>query len=447
MRFVRRARSWLPQDHLGRGVLTLMAATTIAEAMSAASAPIITRLYTPAEVGTYSVAISILAILVTISTLSYQFAIPLPDSAVGAANVLVLCLGATLGVSVASGVVLWLAGPQFFGLLGTPELSQYVVLLLLGQLVGAFLLALSYWAVRVQKFSAIAATNLTQTATTVAAQIGLGVAGVGAFGLFVGYVMGSLLGSVRLARSAWQTDAGAHRGVTRQGVLAAASRYRRFPIFSLPSSIVNTVGQKAPLLFLVALYGTEVGGRYALADRLLGLCVALVSESVGQVFFAEGARVVREQPASLRALFWRTTRSLALAGIGPFAAVAVIAPILAGPVFGKEWSEMGLFVAILAPMYFMIFVTNPTGATLDFLERQDLQFALGIVRAGILSGAVIVATAMHLPPISAVGLLSIAGCLTYGAYGLGSWYAILTHAGQVPGARGQGGASDQSSRE
>lgn len=443
MRGVSRVRGWLPQDHLGRGVLTLMAATTIAEGISAASAPIITRLYTPAEVGTYAVAISLLAILVTISTLSYQFAIPLPESAIGAANVVALCLSATLAVSAASGVVLWLAGPQFFGLIGTAVLSRYAMLLLLGQIVGASLVTLSYWAVRAKKFSAIAATNLTQTATTVAVQTGLGVARVGAFGLLVGYVTGSLLGSIRLARAAWQIDSAALRGVTRQGVLAAARRYRRFPIFSLPSSIVNTVGQQAPLLFLVALYGTEVGGRYALADRLLGLCVALVSESVGQVFFAEGARVVREQPAALRALFWRTTRTLALAGVGPFALVAVFAPVLAGPVFGKEWSDLGLFVAILVPMYFAVFVTNPTGSTLDFLERQELQFVLGILRAGLLSGAVIVSTILHLPPMGAVGLLSVAGCLTYSAFGLGSWHAIRAHARPVPRGLGGGGAPDQ----
>ena len=363
-----------------------------------ASAPILTRLYSPGEVGTYSVAISILAILITVSSLSYQFAIPLPEDDVAAANVLALCFLTTVVISLVAAVILWLAGPDLLGLLGASELSPYVLLIALGQIGGASVTALTYWAVRTKMFSAIAATSLTQSGTLVAVQVGLGVVGFGAVGLLLGDVAGRFSGAVRLARSAWRTHADAFKRVTRPGIRLAAVRYRRFAIFSTPSSIVNTLGLQAPLLLLVALYGTDVGGKYALADRICGLPVTLLAAAVGRVFFSEAARVARDQPTALRGLFTGTTRSLVRAGIAPFALLALFAPLLAGPVFGDEWADVGLYVAILAPTYYVGLVTIPTGSTLDVLERQDLQLALGLLRLFLICGAIAVATASDLPP-------------------------------------------------
>ncbi len=432
MGLLRRARGWVPRGELKRGVLTLFAGTTIAQGIAVASAPILTRLYSPSEVGTYSVAISILAILITVSCLSYQFAIPLPEDDVAAANVLALCLLTTLVMSAGAAVVLWLAGPELLRLLGAAELRPYVLLIALGQIGGAFVAALTYWAVRTRKFSAIAATNLTQSGTLVAVQVGLGVVGLGAVGLLLGDVAGRFSGSIRLARAAWRTHADAFRHVTRPGIRGAAVRYRRFAILSTPSSIVTALGLQAPLLLLVALYGTDVGGKYALADRICGLPVTLLAAAVARVYFSEAARVARDQPAALRDLFARTTVSLARAAIAPFALLAVLAPLLAGPIFGADWAEVGLYVAILAPMFYVVLVASPTSSTLDVLERQDLQLVLGVLRLALTFGAIVLASATDLPPAGAVAVISIAGCLTYALYGLGSWWAILNK--RPPGA-------------
>jgi O-antigen/teichoic acid export membrane protein len=242
--------------------------------------------------------------------------------------------------------------------------------------------------------------------------------------MVVGDVAGRFSGSGRLGRAAWRSHAPALRSISIDGMVAAARRYRRFPIFSTPSAIVNTVGLQAPLLLLVVLYGSGAGGQFALADRLCGLPVTLLATAVGRVFFAEAARMHREEPGALRALFVAATRSLVRVAIVPFVLLAVFAPLLAGLVFGAEWTEAGLFVTILAPMYFIILITNPTGSTLDVLERQDLQLGLGLLRLALFCGAVFAATALRLPPIGAVAVLSAAGCLTYGAYGLASWRAI-----------------------
>jgi O-antigen/teichoic acid export membrane protein len=175
------------------------------------------------------------------------------------------------------------------------------------------------------------------------------------------------------------------------------------------------------------LFGSAVGGQFALAQRISAVPVTLVAGAVGQVFVARAARLAREEPAAMRTLFGRTTRSLALGAIIPFTIIGLLAPVLAAPVFGEAWRDAGLFVAILAPMFYLQLVTSPTGGTLDVLERQDLHLARELFRLSMVAGAVLIAATLGLHPIEALIVLSIAGCMTYVMYGMLSWRAVLTH--------------------
>src|SRR5664279_6385472 len=105
MRFPDRMRRLLPQGELKQGVVTLVGAATIGQAIVVISAPVITRLYSPSDVGSYSVASSVLSVLIVITCLRYEWAIPLPESDVAAANVLALCVLVAFGTSLVAAVV------------------------------------------------------------------------------------------------------------------------------------------------------------------------------------------------------------------------------------------------------------------------------------------------------------------------------------------------------
>ena len=435
----RRLRRFVPQGELSRGVLTLVVGTTVAQGLVIVTSPILTRLYSPADFGAFGLATSILAVLLTVTCLTYDWAIALPEDAAAAANVLALCLVVNLVMTLVCGLVLALVAPTLLVGFGVAQIGAFLVLLVIDQLGGGVALAFTGWAIRRKSFPDLAAARVTQSAATVTVQIALGVIVFGPVGLLLADVVGRIVGALRLARPAWRESAGAFRQVTRRGLRAAAVRYRRFPIYSTGSSVLNTLGLQAPLLLLVALYGTQAGGRFLLAQRVAALPMILVAGSVGQVFFAEAARLVREDPRALTALFLRGTRSLARGGIVPSVLVMVAAPFLFGPLFGADWQEAGLYAALLAPMYFLALVTSPTGGTLDVLERQDLHLARELLRLGLVGSAVVAAAALHFPATTAVAVLGVAGCATYVLYGLISWWAIERHLAKLA-PRGPAGA-------
>lgn len=443
MTFVRRIHNRVTRGDFSRNVATVVAGTGLAQLVMILTSPILTRLYAPSDYGTWAVATSILSVLITISCLRYEYAIPLPVSDVEAANILALSLLINLVFSLCVGVALWLTGGLILAALGASALSPYWFLISIGQVGGGVVSVFINWAVRTKTFTEIAATRLLQSVSLVGVQVSLGLLGAGAVGLLAGDAAGRAAGSSRLARSAWRSDAAAFRQVSRVGIRAAAGRYRRFPIYSNASALLATLGAQVPVLMLVVGYGTETGGLFALAARVSAIPLTLIAGAVGQVFVAEAARLARWDSSELRNLFALTTIKLAKVAIVPSVAVGLVAPILAGPVFGGAWGDAGLFMAILVASYFMEFVVGATGDVLYVVERQDLQLLREVIRFAMLAGAVPVALWLGLPALSAVALLSGAGVVTYGLYGAITWVAVRNHvARSAPESRPTPGTPD-----
>jgi O-antigen/teichoic acid export membrane protein len=419
-----RVRRYLPQGQLTRGVLILVFGIVAAQGIVVLSSPILTRLYDPADLGTLSVYTAILSVLVTITCLSYELAIPLPEDETEAANTLALCLLVNLVTSLIAAVILIALAPLIVSAFDVPALGPIIWLIAVGQFAGGAAIALINWSIRDKRFTQISGSNVLQAAVLVAVQLGIGVVSATVVGLIVADIASRLSASVALGTDAVRTHRRDFGQVTRRGIVEVARRYRRFPILSSPSALINTLGLQAPTLLIVALYGPDVGGQLFLAMRVAALPVTLLARSVGQVYTSEAARIARDDPGQLRGLFIRTTTSLTRAGIGPTALLAVLAPILFPFVFGDEWQQAGWFTTILAPMYLLTLATSPTGATLDVLERQDLHLVREVLRLILVGGAVVLASAIRLPAVGAVALFSVAGCFTYVFYGAVSWWAI-----------------------
>ena len=427
LRIPERIARRIPGAEFVRGALKIVAGTGAAQVLSVLAAPIITRLYSPDDYGVYAVATALLSVFVAVTCLRYEFAIPLPKDDVTAANVLALSVIANTVLSACIAIVLVLFGTTILDLFGAGVAGPYIALIAIAQFGGGLSSALANWAVRTKDFSSIAVANLAQGIGGNAVPVTLGLLGTGVIGLVIGAVAGNLAGLWRLGRAAWRANADAFRLVTRAGIAAAANRYRRFPIFSSPSALLGQIGQRAPVLLVVGFFGTIAGGQYALAERLCGLPVTLVAGAVGQVYIAESALLARENPAGLAGLFRRTTLSLAKLAILPALAVAIGAPLLFGLVFGDRWTVAGQFVAVLVPMFYVAFVATATGDVLYVLERQGLHLVREILRFGFLAGSIVLASALGLPALGAVAVLSASGSLAYVLYGIISWRAIATY--------------------
>ena len=417
----------MPASSFARGSFMIAAGTGGAQLISIAAAPILTRLYLPADYGAYSVALAVLTIVVTIGCLGFENAIPLPAEDRDAAQVVWLSITVAIGIGIVVFLVLWLAAPLLTALFGIPDVSSYASLIgvtVIGQGVIAALIA---WYIRRASYVEISLNRATEATVLAMSQIGLGLLGWGALGLLLGAVLSSFAAAGRLVWRARRGRDGGFPRVSRAGMASAARRYRRFPLMSAPARLLNSIGLQAPLILITVLFGTTVGGQFALAHRVMALPLTLVSTAIGNVYFAEASRVRRDQPSDLRRLFLRTTRSIAIIATGPVILAAMVSPFVFGIIFGPEWKDAGIFAAILAPMYLLRLMTSPTHSTLDVLERQDLHLVRELIRLILVIGAVVAAWAIGASPVVTVATIMIVGVVTYVLYGYLTWRAIVEH--------------------
>lgn len=375
---------WQPGRFV-RSVAVLAGSTALGQGLQVLSAPLLTRLYTPDDLGVLAVYTAILSALAAAATLQYDMAVPLPAGDADAANLVGLSLLVALAASVLGGIGLWLAGPAIAGWTRTPALAPYLWLLPLSQFGAGAMQALHAWAVRRKAFGPVGRTRVVQTGAQVAVQLAMGWGRAGALGLVLADVAGRLSGGAALWRLFWSDPA--RRRLRLAAMAGAARRWARFPVIMTAAVVCNMVEVQVPFLLVPAWFGAAPAGMYFLAHRILVLPASLIGGAVGQAFFAEAAGL-GDRPAELRRLSRQLCVAL-LAVNGPvYAGLALLGPHLFPFVFGPEWAEAGRLAQLLAPMVLLTAVASPLSSLILVGRRLHESLLFAALGAGARAGAI-----------------------------------------------------------
>jgi O-antigen/teichoic acid export membrane protein len=398
----------LPKNRFARSVSVLAGGTAAGQGIVVLSSPLLTRLYSPEDFGLLAVYSSLLGIIGVIASLRYQLAIPLPEKDEDAAHVVVLSLLVVLAVTFLTAVVVIFWGPSIASLANTPALAGYMWLLPVGLLAMGIYQVFNYWAIRTKSFPAIARTKLTQSAGMVAVQLA-GYA-LGPLALLVGRVFGHAAGTTSLGMLAIRNRWTVFRAVKMRGVMQAAGRYRRFPIYSTWGGAFNTAGTELPPLLFAALFSPSAAGIYMLAHRVLAMPMTLIGKAIADVFFSHAADARREN--RLAPLVADIHEKLAHIAMPPALILVLAGPELFTLVFGENWRQAGEFAQWMAPWIYLVFVTSPLSMLFSVLEKQ----AQGMIFQGLLLSVRIVSLvvgAFYNDIMFAVALFSGASALCW----------------------------------
>ncbi|WP_166253979.1 lipopolysaccharide biosynthesis protein [Marinobacter salicampi] len=361
-----RLKSLVPKSAFVRGVSVLVGGTAGAQALMILASPLLTRLYTPEDFGLLAVYGGLLALFTVVASLRYELAIPLPENHTEAANLVVLSLLIVLMMTSVSGLMVWLAGKQIAYALDSPTLAMYFWLLPVGVFFSGIYKVFNYWGVRTKAFGDIARTRVSQTLTTLAIQI-LGFK-LGGMALIVGQASGQGVGSFRLARNAFTYQE--FKTCSLQGCLAAAKRYKQFPLYSTGSGLFNTAGTQLPPLLFAALFSASSAGLYALASRILKLPMTVLGGAIGQVYFSNLAEAQRK--SKLPALVERGFLSLLKLSMPVAAVFMIVAPDLFSFVFGESWRLSGEVARWMTPWLVFQFIGSPLSAVYFVAEKEKM---------------------------------------------------------------------------
>jgi lipopolysaccharide exporter len=398
-----------------RNVALLSGGAALAQGLSIALSPVITRLYTPGNLGDLALFTSFLNIVLVGTSLKYELGIVSADTEREAAQLGFLSLLFCVPVSLVFGALLWVM--MRYSLLGFGGLPRITPVLMIPAVcaAGAFM-ALRYWFIRQEKFGFISNNVVRQHGVRAVTQAGLGTLGPHSLGLFVGEIIGRLAGMGPMLRSYWpslrphllSTGLGEYRAVLRKN--------RKLLVYSLGSSFLDTVAANITLPLLVQSYGADAGGHFGLVQRVLAVPLALIGSSVADAFHSRMALHARQDSARMLPFFHRTTLFLVLAGGVPALILLMFGPALFGLVFGSGWRLAGTLAAISVPWFLAQFVVGPLSRLVFVLSGQEFKLVYDVF---ILSGVVGVFGIAHRFEMSfyhAVLSLSIVNTVAYVIY-------------------------------
>ncbi|MGQ9525689.1 MAG: lipopolysaccharide biosynthesis protein [Armatimonadota bacterium] len=392
----------LARGGIARSMALLAGGNAFLQLALVVSAPISSRLYTPEDYGSLAVFGAGIAVFSYIVCARYDLAIPVADDDRTAVSLLVLGLVATACVSTITAVALWIWGADIVRLLNAERLKPYLWLFPLGLVGVGFYHALSYWAVRLKSYDALAKIRVSQAVSSVALNIGVGAGHDGPLGLLLSNIALSSSGILTLWRTARTVVLKNCSHVSATDLWRVAKRHKQFPLLSVPAGTINTLSLMLCPFLLSAYYGAKIAGWFALAQRTMNMPTGLIGGAVYQVWLGEASETARNAPQELGRRFDRlSTRLLALASL--VLVVGLVAPFVFGFVFGPAWHKAGLFAALVTPFYASQLVVIPVSTTTVIAKRQDLQFGIDLVRCVLVCFSLIVPHKMGLGPEWSVG--------------------------------------------
>lgn len=373
--------SWLAQRLLkggsSRDVAILTLGTAIAQAITIASMPVLSRLYSPADFGNLSFFLAVSAIVATIITFRYEAAVLLPKHDQDAGTLVLISL---LGIVSMSALLIsfGLMFPNSFDMwLGQDRTSPGSTPAFIMAALSALLAVGLAWLNRQKRFLEMAGLRVLQSGGVALLALVLGFfPEFGWSGLIVSQMAGCLLVSaiaIYLSRhmvALWE----------KGRLVVLAMQYQSSPRYLLPTALLDVVTLQLPILLITSSFGPEEAGQFGMAMRVLALPAAVLGAAVGQVFLQRVAVLVHENVSQIRSAYYKVSFVLFAVGVVPALLLAFWGEGLFTLLLGSSWGPSGRIAEVLVFSSFIYFVFSPTSAVLQVLGKQQVLLAFGVLQ-------------------------------------------------------------------
>jgi len=405
----------LVKSPFNRNVIIASSGSILAQAITIAFSPIITRLYGTEAFGLLGTFTSLVAILTPIAAMTYPIAIVLPKEDDKAKGIATLSMYIALAISLLVALILYIGNDKLLSLLNAGAISRYIWLVPPIILFTTWLQVAQQWLIRKKQFLVTARVTVSKTLITSIAKAAIGWFHPLASVLIVITAIDSALYAFLLnmgIKRKQGTMLIRRRAYNKESLRELAKQHNDFPKYRAPQAFFNAVSQHLPVLLLAALFGPASAGFYVLSIRILSIPSEIIGKSVGDVFYPKineaallGQNVTR--------LIVKATGTLAAVGLLPFAIVIAFGPALFGFVFGAEWVEAGIYARWVAFMLFFMFINKPVIASIPVLNLQKGFMFFGFINAGLRIAALYLGFVIFKTDTKAIALFSIVGIITY----------------------------------
>ena len=344
-----------------RNITILAFGAGIAQVLTFAVLPLLTRLFEPSEFAVLTVFVTLVSASLPFVCGKYETAIVVAQTEHQARDLAALCIWISGALSLGLICAAVVFERPFNNWIGCPQLGGWLAVAPVVVWLGAVTAVCAHLANRRAAFGWIASSTILQAIAAASVGLLMGLSDMGAVGLLAANLVSVAL-STGLLVTLTRSDLSRWYDLRREGLWEIAHRYRDFPLYNASSSILNAVALALPVFCLSRLCDSDTVGLFGLAVRVGWAPLSLLSSAVSQVHLNRVSELVKSghgvAPYVMRVL-------AALLGIALLPTLLMLGwgPNLFAMAFGPSWRGAGEYLAILMPAIALQFVASTLSPT------------------------------------------------------------------------------------
>ena len=360
-----------------KNLLIVMSGTAVAQLISYALSPIISRLFSPEHFGVFGSFYAIASIIGALITLDYSQAIMLPKENRDAINLYSLSITSTLFISLLVLAFIVVETPTVHSLTKTKG-TWPLVLLMLTVIVTGINQASQAWAVRSKEFKKTSTSQVIRSIFSGGTRIVFGIFKTGAIGLIISNIIANIMASINLICVVVPDLLTLRDSITLKKMKTLAKEYIDFPLYSASQNFINAISSGLPILLLTKFYTIAVAGAYAFGVNILSAPMSLVLAGLRQVLFQRACEA-QHQGRNLASLYIKTTGVLFTIALFPTLILIIWAPQIFSFIFGAKWHLSGILARSLIIWLAVAFCNLPAVLFARIIRIQRFVFFYDLV--------------------------------------------------------------------
>lgn len=362
-----------------RNVLIMGSGSAAGQMITILISPLITRLYGPEAYGQMGIFISFCFLVIPVAALTFPSAIVLAKDDQEAKGLARISLHVSVGVALFFAAVLLLFSDWIARVFHLETIISLFYLIPLVVLFSGYLQILEQWLIRKEQFLLTARVEVMQAIALQGSRAGIGFFYPTAFVLIVSWALGLAFKSflLRSLSQKSQTERISFEKQPNHSVKQLVKKYRDFPLYRAPQSLLYSFSETLPLLLLASFFGPASAGFYSIGRTVLNVPTNLINKAIGDVFYQRFS-VAATKKEDLSLLLIKASFALGVVGILPFGSIMLFGPEVFVLVFGSEWRVGGEYGRWIALWLFFVLMAKPSTTALPVLSAQGFHLVYTI---------------------------------------------------------------------
>lgn len=353
----------------------LMSGTLIAQIIGYAIAPILTRLYTTAEMGELGFYMRLTGFIAAIATLRYEAALPLPKKDEHSFLLYRLSYLLSMIVLIIVAVVF-----TFFLLtgLGSHFDGWFYLFTILGTGFVIIINVGTSWSVRKGQYPIISRHKIANSFVANMLKWLFAFFHLSAFGLILATFIGYFISSLEFAFNYKKIHSKFKGVISNKKTKALMLEHKEFPTLNLPHVFVDNGRDMVIATLIFAYFSVGIYGSFNHSYTMLRIPLMLIGVTLGQIFYNKASELYN-QKKSIMPLLNRILLLLSTLSIIPFSILFFYGEPIFIFIFGPNWGQAGIFSETMSVWLMFNFILSPISALPLIIGKQKIAFLFGII--------------------------------------------------------------------